>query len=56
MSTKRPQNSIIPFPSFIKNKTEQKTNEEKTHPYTHTYSLRRRMTDPGKYKNRKGTK
>jgi hypothetical protein len=28
---KQQQNNIIPFPSFITNKTEQKRNENKTH-------------------------
>ncbi len=51
-STKQQQNNIIPFPSFITNKTKQKRNANKTHTHTQTYSLRRRMADPVKYKNR----
>jgi hypothetical protein len=56
-STKQQQNNIIPFPSFITNKTEQKWNGNKTHhTHTQTYSLRRRMADPGKDKNREKRK
>ncbi len=44
------QNNIIPFPSFITNKTKQKRNGNKTHTHTQTYRLRRRMADPGKLK------
>ncbi len=42
-STKQQQNNIIPFPSFITNKTD----GNKTHTHTQTYGLCRRMADPG---------
>ena len=35
-STKQQQNNIIPFPSFITNKTEQNRNGNETHTHTLT--------------------
>ena len=46
--------NVLPFPSFITNKTRQKRNATQAHTQTktQTYSLRRRMADPGKVKKR----
>ncbi len=46
--------NILPFPSFITNKTQHKRNGNKAHTQTktQTYSLRIRMADPGKDKKR----
>ncbi len=51
---KQQQNNIIPFPSFITNKTEQERNGNETQ--TQTYQLRRRMADPHKDMKRKKMK
>jgi hypothetical protein len=46
--------NILPFPSFISNKTQHKRNANQAHTQTKTktYILRRRMADPGKNKKR----
>ncbi len=36
---KQQQNNIIPFPSFITNKTEQTRNGNKTHTHTHAHKI-----------------